>query len=93
MKQATDAEVEELVRGFEALPTTKRKAVLDMVRLMAETPKAPALPGANRGPIFDICADCGEHAKCYLRKGVARCSNCRRKLPFKDTQQDPPEGG
>jgi len=32
---------------------------------------------------YGVCADCGEHAHCYTRKGIPRCDHCRRKIPFR----------
>lgn len=81
---ATDAQVEELVKGFDALSSTERLAVLRLVKSLArQRERNPrGVEVAPRG--YADCADCGEHAMCYARRGIMRCANCRRKLAFKE---------
>lgn len=81
---ATDDQVEELVKAFDALSGGERLAVLrlakSLARLRERNPRGVVV--APRG--FARCADCGETAMCYARRGIMRCSHCRRKLAFKE---------
>lgn len=78
---------------FARLTAREREAVLHLAQELvageptveADLPPAPLPVPAVHG--FTTCADCGEHRECYTRKGVPRCSDCRRKLPFKEEEK------
>lgn len=79
---ATDEQIEELVRHFDVLSATERLAVMRLVKALGRqrqrNPRGVEVP--PRG--YADCADCGEHRMCYARRGIMRCSDCRRKLAF-----------
>jgi hypothetical protein len=94
MTMDAEKEVKALLWCWERLTWRERQAVLHLAQDLVpadavEPPPSKAAIPPTRG--MGICADCGEHAMCYARKGVSRCSACRRKLPFADTQTDPVE--
>lgn len=99
MTMTAEKEVKALLWCWERLTWRERQAVLHLAQdlVPADTVEAvqpTAQPSQAAIPPTKgmwICADCGEHAMCYARKGVSRCSACRRKLPFADTQTDPVE--
>jgi len=89
-----EKELKALLWCWERLTWRERQAVLhlaqDLVPADAVEPApAPAPSKAAIPPVqgMMICADCGEHARCYTRQGVPRCSHCRRKLPFKEEEK------
>ena len=81
---APDDQVEALVKAFDALTCAERLATLRFIKSLAavreRNPRGVVV--APRG--YATCADCGEHAMCYARRGIMRCTHCRRKLAFKE---------
>lgn len=71
---ATDEEVEELVKCFEAMNREERGAILRLVKTMNGRIKPQ---GMSRG--YAKCADCKEQTLCYSKQGIMRCDKCRRK--------------
>lgn len=73
---ATDEEVEELVKHYDALNKDERVIVLRLLRSMNARIQRTGKPAMSRG--YAKCAECGEETLCYSQRGVMRCAKCRR---------------
>lgn len=73
---ATDEEVEDLVKHFDALNKDERTVVLRLLRTMSERIQRTGKPAMSRG--YAKCAGCGVESICYSQRGIMRCDKCRR---------------
>lgn len=88
---------QELLDAFQKLGEAEKGIVAQLVQALQSKPAAPPTPYVHPSKLpsraapfrgYTLCADCGEHALCYSRRGVPRCDHCRRKLALRDDESE-----